>query len=203
MTADLTDAARGRLRRQGIAPLPAGQALRLLDRALRSPDGNLVPARLDLAALEGEPPALLRGLVRPAPRRAADAPTGGSLRRRLSGRTPEEQAAEVTRLVREEAAVVLGLPGPGALRNKAVLKDLGLDSLMAVELRRRLGKAAGIPLPASLAFDHPTPADIAQLLRERLDIEPPTPAEAVRPQAPARSVAEIGAELDALLALDL
>ncbi|MFI8908609.1 type I polyketide synthase [Streptomyces albidoflavus] len=205
MTADLTDAARGRLRRQGIAPLPAGQALRLLDRALRSPDGNLVPARLDLAALEGEPPALLRGLVRPASRRAADAPTGGSLRRRLSGRTPEEQAAEVTRLVREEAAVVLGLPGPGALRSKAVLKDLGLDSLMAVELRRRLGKAAGIPLPASLAFDHPTPADIAQLLRERLDIEPPTPAEAVRPQAPApaRSVAEIGAELDALLALDI
>ncbi|MER5891282.1 type I polyketide synthase, partial [Streptomyces sp. NPDC001941] len=221
MTAHLTEAELGRLRRQGIAPLPVDKALRLLDRALRSPDGNLVPVRLDLDALEGEPPALLRGLVRPALRRAGDAAAGPSLRDRLSGRTPEEQAVAVTRLVLEEVAVVLGLPGPGALRGKSVLKDLGLDSLMAVELRRRLADAARIQLPASLAFDHPTPAAIAELLMRRLGItpsgtapepsgtapEPPgTAPEQGQPSppdapAPARSVAEIGAELDALLEL--
>ncbi|MEV5879656.1 type I polyketide synthase [Streptomyces sp. NPDC052101] len=209
MTAHLTEAELGRLRRQGIAPLPVDKALRLLDRALRSPDGNLVPVRLDLAALEGEPPALLRGLVRPSLRRAGDTPAGGSLRERLSGRTPDEQAVSVTRLVLEEVAVVLGLPGPGALRSKAVLKDLGLDSLMAVELRRRLANAAEVPLPASLAFDHPTPADIADLLMRRMGItrpeaatapEPGSPADPEAP-APARSVAEIGAELEALLEL--
>ncbi|MET8116967.1 type I polyketide synthase [Streptomyces prasinus] len=210
MTAHLTEAELGRLRRQGIAPLPVDKALRLLDRALCSPGGNLVPVRLDLAALEGEPPALLRGLVRPSLRRAADTPTGGSLRERLSGQTPDEQAVSVTRLVLDEAAVVLGLPGPGTLKRKAVLKDLGLDSLMAVELRRRLAKAAGVPLPASLAFDHPTPADIADLLMQRLSVVRPRTATAVAPgspagrevPAPARSVAEIGAELETLLELD-
>lgn len=207
MTAHLTEAELGRLRRQGIAPLPVAKALRLLDRALRSPDGNLVPVRLDLAALDGEPPALLRGLVRPALRRAGEDPAGGGLRKRLEGRTPEEQAASVTRLVLEEAAVVLGLPGPGGLRSKAVLKDLGLDSLMAMELRRRLANAAEVPLPASLAFDHPTPADIAELLMRRMGIaraesgtEPEASPDPAAP-APARSVAEIGAELDALLEL--
>ncbi|MEU6162048.1 type I polyketide synthase [Streptomyces sp. NPDC047130] len=211
MTAHLTEAELRRLRRQGIAPLPVADALRLLDRALRSPDGNLVPVRLDLAALEGEPPALLRGLVRPTLRRAGDGRGDHGLRRRLRGATPEEQAATVTRLVLEEAAVVLGLPGPGALRSKAVLKDLGLDSLMAVELRRRLADAAEVPLPASLAFDHPTPADIADLLMLRLGITRPEtatapgpgPATAPEAPAPARSAAEIGAELEALLALDL
>ncbi|MCX5016602.1 SDR family NAD(P)-dependent oxidoreductase [Streptomyces sp. NBC_00555] len=209
MTAHLTEAELGRLRRQGIAPLPVAKALRLLDRALRSPDGNLVPVRLDLAALDGEPPALLRGLVRPALRRAGEDRAGGGLRKRLEGRTPEEQAASVTRLVLEEAAVVLGLPGPGGLRSKAVLKDLGLDSLMAMELRRRLANAAEVPLPASLAFDHPTPADIAELLMRRMGIaraesgtepEPEASPDPAAP-APARSVAEIGAELDALLEL--
>ncbi|MFD4242837.1 type I polyketide synthase [Streptomyces sp. NPDC058525] len=209
MTAHLTEAELGRLRRQGIAPLPVAKALRLLDRALRSPDGNLVPVRLDLAALDGEPPALLRALVRPALRRAGEDPAGGGLRKRLESRTPDEQAASVTRLVLEEAAVVLGLPGPGGLRSKAVLKDLGLDSLMAMELRRRLANAAEVPLPASLAFDHPTPADIAELLMRRMGIAraesgtEPEPEAAPDPAAPApaRSVAEIGAELDALLEL--
>ncbi|MEU9250574.1 type I polyketide synthase [Streptomyces sp. NPDC048270] len=210
MTAHLTEAELGRLRRQGIAPLPVAKALRLLDRALRSPDGNLVPVRLDLAALDGEPPALLRVLVRPSLRRAGADTADGGLRKRLRGRTPEEQAAAVTRLVLEEVAVVLGLPGPGALRSKAVLSELGLDSLMAVELRRRLANAGGVALPSSLAFDHPTPADIAELLMRRLGVgraesgtaeaEPQSPSDPAAP-APARSVAEIGAELDALLEL--
>ncbi|MFJ9214099.1 type I polyketide synthase [Streptomyces sp. NPDC102264] len=209
MTAHLAEAELGRLRRQGIAPLPVTKALRLLDRALRSPDGNLVPVRLDLAALEGEPPALLRGLVRPSLRRAGNDPAGVGLRMRLRGRTPDEQAASVTRLVLEEVAVVLGLPGPGALRSKAVLKELGLDSLMAMELRRRLASATEVPLPASLAFDHPTPADIAELLTRLMGIARPESGTAPEPEsspdpdapAPARSVAEIGAELDALLEL--
>ncbi|OIK05301.1 type I polyketide synthase [Streptomyces monashensis] len=209
MTAHLTEAELGRLRRQGIAPLPVDKALRLLDRALRSPEGNLVPVRLDLAALDGEPTALLRGLVRPPLRRAGHNLTPGALRERLNGQTPDEQAASVTRLVLQEAAVVLGLPGPGSLRSKAVLKNLGLDSLMAVELRRRLADATDVPLPASLAFDHPTPADIADLLMRRLGILPPesatAPAAGLSPDpdapTPARSVAEIGAELEALLEL--
>src|SRR6266508_6897308 len=106
-------------------------------------------------------PPLWRGLVR-APRRAA---AGGVAWVRELGSLPTERRLEAAlEAVRAEVARVLSLEGPGAVATDRPLKELGLDSLMALELRNALGKRAGKTLPAMLAFDYPTPAAIAGYL---------------------------------------
>jgi acyl carrier protein len=61
---------------------------------------------------------------------------------------------------------------PAQIREEASFFDLGMDSLMAVELRKRLEKDLGRPLPATLAIDHPRLTDAAQyLLTEVLDLQ--------------------------------
>ncbi|QNP67902.1 type I polyketide synthase [Streptomyces genisteinicus] len=180
MTAHLGTAELARMRRQGIAPMPVEDGLRLLDEALRRPRPNLVPLRLDTAAAArhlgegGEVAPVLRTLVRrPELRRAAAAgPAAGPvpLRDRLEPLNAQERIRTATGAVLEEAAAVLGLDGPSAVHPDQVLKDLGLDSLMAVELRRRVAARAGVPLPSTLAFDYPTPAAVAGLVLERLGL---------------------------------
>ncbi|MCX5612951.1 amino acid adenylation domain-containing protein [Streptomyces sp. NBC_00047] len=179
LTAHLGRAELTRIRRMGVEPLSVDQGLRALDAALAVDSrGHLVPVRLGLAALhrgQDEVPVLLRGMVRTRLRRAnaGDAPSG--LRGRLAALSPDQRRETVTLLVRSAAANVLGLPDKGAVPAQQVLRDLGLDSLMAVELRRRISQETEVPLPATLAFDHPTPAAMAEFLLERMDLSPAAP----------------------------
>ncbi|MFC9955681.1 SDR family NAD(P)-dependent oxidoreductase, partial [Streptomyces prasinus] len=175
MTAHLGDAELARMRRQGVTALTTEQALHLLDTTLTGPHPHTVPVRLDLGAVRREAersddvPALFRGLVRARQRRAgAAAAAPGALRDRLLALPEEERHASVLEVVRREVAVVLGIADAASVGAKQVLKDLGIDSVMAVELRRRLSAATGVSLPATLAFDYPTPTAIAGLLLDRL-----------------------------------
>ena len=81
---------------------------------------------------------------------------------------------------------MLGLDADTALDPRAALKDTGLDSLMAVELRNALAKAFAQPLPATLLFDYPTLDALAAHLLRVLGLEeraaapaPATPATAI------------------------
>jgi polyketide synthase 12 len=115
---------------------------------------------------------MLQGLVPRRARRAAAAGGATSLGERLS-RLPEAERDQVlVDLVAGEAATVLRAQRPAIDRDRT-LRELGLDSLMAVELRNRLGAATGLRLPATLLFDHPTPAALARYLVAKLCADAP------------------------------
>ncbi|MFI0374029.1 type I polyketide synthase [Actinomadura sp. 1N219] len=176
----LGDADLRRARDAGMPALSPDEGLAMLDAALAAGTPALVPVRLDPAALRAghdELPAMLRDVVRPPARRAAPRPAnapGPSLAERLAGLEPDERERAVLDVVRAEVAAVRH-DDPAAIEPGARFGDLGLDSLAAVELRNRLGAAAGVRLPATLVFDHPTPALLARFLLAELLPEPETP----------------------------
>ncbi|WP_344646365.1 non-ribosomal peptide synthetase/type I polyketide synthase [Streptomyces durmitorensis] len=171
MTAHLGEAELARMRRQGAHALTVPEGLELLDTALERPDTHLVPVKFDTAALQrgagAAVPALLRALVRPRPelRQAAQASGAGvSLRDRLAAAAEADRAALLTGIVQGEVAVVMGVSGASGVGADQELRELGIDSLMAVELRKRLSDVSGAALPSDLAFSHPTPRAIAGFL---------------------------------------
>ncbi|WP_037781999.1 type I polyketide synthase, partial [Kitasatospora purpeofusca] len=176
MTGTLTAADLRRMSRGGTAAIGSEEGLALFDAALTLDEPLLVPVRIDLgrlraAARTAPVPALLSALVPGTARRpasGADAAEADSLRRRLTGLTPEERVATLLDLVRSRSADVLGHGGAGAVDPDQAFKDLGFDSLTSVELRNRLSAATGRRLPATLVFDHPTPAAVAAHLTRLL-----------------------------------
>ncbi|WP_422070518.1 SDR family NAD(P)-dependent oxidoreductase [Streptomyces orinoci] len=174
-TAHLSDGDLNRIRRDGVLPLTADQGLALLDVAAgRAEDALLVPMPLDLAALRAHGAALhslLRGLVGvPTSRRSvlggAGQPEASSLARRLEALPEQEQLELLLDLVRTQVAAALGHDGAGAVEPARAFKDLGFDSLTAVELRNRLNAATGLRLPATLVYDYPSPITLAEFLRD-------------------------------------
>nr|WP_180927931.1 type I polyketide synthase [Streptomyces sp. AJS327] len=170
MTGHLSEADHQRMARGGIAAMTNEHGLALMDAALRSGEALLMPAALDMGTLATiEPqqlPPLLRGFSRPASRRRATRPTGTAdgpeaLRARLAGLDDAGRRRHVLDLVTSHVATVLGHGSAGAVAPDAAFPDMGFDSLIAVELRNRLTAATGLRLPATVIFDHPTPADLA------------------------------------------
>ncbi|WP_194552786.1 type I polyketide synthase, partial [Streptomyces eurythermus] len=164
MTGHLTGADQDRLTRAGVVPLATDHALSLFDAALATDRATPAPVRLDLSVLAGAPevPAALKDLVsRKAARRPA---RHGAIADRLRSLPEAERLRAALDLVTAHTAAVLGHREPGAVRDRQPFKDLGFDSLTSVELRNRLNTATGLRLPATVAFDHPTPRQLAEHL---------------------------------------
>ncbi|MFC5719433.1 SDR family NAD(P)-dependent oxidoreductase [Streptomyces gamaensis] len=184
MADSLDEAGRSRMARSGVLPLSTEDGLRLFDSALASAAPVLVPVRIDTAALRdraaGDVPALLRGLVRATTRGTARPATTATLADRLAGLTRDERDEALLDLVRTEVAAVLGHSSPRAIQPAHAFQDLGFDSLTAVELRNRLATGTGLRLPATLVFDHPTPAALARHIAAELLGDAPGTTAAVR-----------------------
>jgi mycoketide-CoA synthase len=171
MTVALSEADRARFERVGIAPLSDRQGLELFDVARGVDEPLLLPAPLDMSVLRaraktGMLPAVLRGLVRAPTRRASDAK--GSLAGKLAESPESEWDGIIAELVSAQVAGVLGHASPAAVDVQRAFKELGFDSLAAVELRNRLSHATGLKLPSTLVFDHPTPLAVAEYVRSMM-----------------------------------
>ncbi|MFC4035394.1 SDR family NAD(P)-dependent oxidoreductase [Streptomyces polygonati] len=187
MAGGLADTDLRRIARTGLGALSPDAGLALFDAALGRTEPLLVPARLDLAVLRarGQDPdasPLLRGLVRPVRRRAAAAEvpgSGGTLADRLLPLDDPERQRALLELVLAQTATVLGHSSPLAVAADRPFTESGLDSLAAVEIRGRLDTATGLRLPATLVFDHPTPAALAAHLKAELLPAAPSPEQTV------------------------
>ncbi|GAB2965466.1 type I polyketide synthase [Streptomyces heilongjiangensis] len=184
MTASLGDTDQRRMARSGLRALGADQGLALFDAALGVDAPAVAPLALDTAALRGQAeagtlPAVFRALVQTsALRRAARAAAGEpGLAERLAALSDTERDHLLLDLVHTHTATVLGHGSPGSLGSQRTFRELGFDSLTAVELRNSLAAATGLRLPATLVFDHPTPQALAELLRAELAPPQASPAQ--------------------------
>ncbi|MFF2184750.1 SDR family NAD(P)-dependent oxidoreductase [Streptomyces sp. NPDC058155] len=174
-----------RLTRTGIEALTVENGLALLDAARHHPDPSLLAVRLNMAALRAHSDSHLpiwRSLV-PQRRRGGSGNESDWLRRRLATLTETQQRDALLDVVRERVASVLGHGAGDNVAPDRSFRDLGFDSLTAVELRNELNLATGLRLPASLIFDHPSCTSVAAHLLAELatSLSPRTPVTTVRP----------------------
>ncbi|TLW91362.1 SDR family NAD(P)-dependent oxidoreductase [Saccharomonospora piscinae] len=191
MTGHLDQQDASRISRGGVAPLATEHALTLFDTANESDHPFLLPIRLNLAALasrggDDSVPPLLRKLVRtPARRTAKRADRDASqFTSRLASLSETERQHEIVELVCAHVATVLGHPSDTSIDTDRAFRDLGFDSLTAVELRNRLSAATGVRLPSTLIFDYPNPRVLArfvvdEVLGRQRDAETAAPSVAV------------------------
>ncbi|MFH8476675.1 type I polyketide synthase [Streptomyces sp. NPDC018000] len=173
-----------RMERSGIRALLEDEGLAQFDAALAGGTPGravLLPMALDVTrAATGQGaegvPAILRALpgapARRAVARGGDSTEDGALGAELAGRlarmAPEEQQRTLLNLVRGHTAEVLGHARAQDVDPMRGFVELGFDSLMALELRNRLGGVSGLRLPSTLIYDHPTPLAAAHHLRAEL-----------------------------------
>ncbi|MFI6096917.1 type I polyketide synthase [Lentzea sp. NPDC051213] len=158
--------------RLGLRAMEPGPAITALRQAVGGGDALTVVADIDWARF-----APMFTISRPSPL-IEDMPdvvaishspeaevSGTGLAARLADLSAVERGVVLLNLVRTEAAIVLGHRSPSAIGTRRPFRELGFESLAAVELRDRLSAATGLRLPSSLAFDHPTPIEVAAHLR--------------------------------------
>ncbi|MEV5243557.1 type I polyketide synthase, partial [Streptomyces cinnamoneus] len=176
------------LRRRGLPPMQPALAVSALRQALADDETTLTVADFDWERFIGpftvsRPSALLSDV--PEVRRALESPAAGTagagdspLAAELAGLPAGEQDRVLVDLVRTHAAAVLGHAGVGGVEPDRAFKDLGFDSLTAVELRNKLTADTGLKLPTTLVFDYPNTTALAHFLRtELLGSQPAAPSE--------------------------
>jgi acyl transferase domain-containing protein len=192
-----TDADRRAFAQGGLLPMRSDDALALLGRLAAGPAAQATVAAVDWDALIAlyevkRPRPLLAELrARPDAVAAAGRPRAVALRTQLQAAPAEARRDQVLEHVRSEVASVLGLD-PSRVDVEQGLFDMGMDSLMAVDLKTRLETSVGQRLASTLTFNHPTVSALTAYLADQVLGLAPEPSEtktAPPPAAPETSQA--------------
>ncbi|MFI6849011.1 type I polyketide synthase [Kitasatospora sp. NPDC050467] len=166
---------------RGLSELDPELAVNALNEVLERGEAVIGVVDADWAELApaftaGRPSPLIGAL--PEVKAATGGPAGGpaaggpadasALARELAALTGGEQRSTILGLVRGQVATVLGHDGPDAVQPGRAFKDMGFDSLTAVEFRNRMNAATGLKLPATLLFDYANPTTLAEHLHGEL-----------------------------------
>jgi polyketide synthase 7 len=160
-----------RARRGGLGAMDPELAVQALGQVLDQDETAVMVADVDWAKFvpgftASRPSPLLSGIAETRQEKEQEQEPGqGLLAGRLAGLPDADQERLILGVVCGEAAAVLGHASSEGVRPGSVFRDLGFDSLTAVEYRNRLDAATGLQLPATLIFDYPTPLALAEWLR--------------------------------------
>ena len=178
MAAERADENRARFDAMGLSSIDPEEGHALLARILRGREDQVGVLPIEwsrfLAQLRGSgaPPFFdeVAAASRVAGARGAgDAAAGPDLAEALDQAPPGERRARLLALLQEELARVLGFGSGAEIDPEQPFLELGVDSLLAVDLRNRLEAGLAVSLSATLLFDHPTPAALADHLLAELD----------------------------------
>jgi myxalamid-type polyketide synthase MxaB len=175
MAANLTERERERWLAQGIGMISPEQGLRALEHALAIdlPQISVLPIdwRRFLASDGRASLSALRTIAQGFDAQRQDSAAARSFPARLAAADPHDRPELLLEHVREAVGAVLALDG-SRLSETQGLTDIGMDSLMAVELSNRLSASIGKPLPTTLAFEQPTVAALTMFVGGLLGLEP-------------------------------
>ncbi len=195
LTSGLGEAGVARMRRVGIEPLTDAQGLELFDACLASDRPLAVGIGLNRRGLQtmasaGALPRILSELApKESKRRTA---VSGALAAKLATLPQEQRLDHVQELILEEIAAVLGHGSPAAIDPAKAFKDMGFDSLAAVELKNRLSATSGLRLAPTVVFDYPTPAKLAAHLLDEATASGAATQAIVRSQVADEPIAIVG-----------
>ncbi|KJK33052.1 hypothetical protein UK23_47750, partial [Lentzea aerocolonigenes] len=161
------------LHRIGIGSMPPELAMRVLRQAVADDQTQLTVTDIDWATFAPSftaerPSPLLTGIPEARQALAEEPVEESELKQRLTKLTEAERDRALLDLVRAEAAKTLGYPESDQVPVGRAFRELGFDSVTAVEMRNRLKTATGLALPATLVFDYPTATTLSQHLRDEL-----------------------------------